>query len=141
MNDKLTPNFSIQEIQCHCGCGTNNVNHLSLHFLQGFREHLDMPIIVNSACRCYDHNEKIGGANFSSHLSAASVQCQAFDISVNDMSCLELMDKFEAWDKPRNFRGRGLYPHNNFIHIDNMRVGIVRWIRDAHGKYEYVDKF
>ncbi len=60
--------FSDNELKCKCGCGL-------LNFAPGFREHLNhlrdefgIPMRVNSCCRCYKHNEAIGGHEKSLHV-------------------------------------------------------------------------
>ncbi len=137
----MSDDFSLDELWCKCGCGACNIHPESLFQLQRFRSFLGRPITINSACRCIKHNRSVGGSLWSTHRSTASIQCTAYDAKVKDMSCLEIMEILEKHDKKEFWKGRGLYPHENFIHIDSGHSKMTRWIRDATGKYEYVDKF
>lgn len=102
------PNFSPEEIACR-GDATIRLNVGALDKLQALRDHLGVPMIVNSAYRSPDYNRKVGGAKHSMHLQGA-----AFDISMANHD----PESFEAAARAAGFTGFGFYPRQNFMHID-----------------------
>ncbi len=57
------------EIECKCGCGTNNVSQSLIDMLTAVRVITDRAIKFNSVCRCRMHNANEGGKDGSSHIS------------------------------------------------------------------------
>jgi uncharacterized protein YcbK (DUF882 family) len=112
-----TPHFSEAEISCRCGCG--EVSRLRLlKALEQVRVAIDRPMRVNSAVRCDDHNEEVGGVPDSYHLKGVAVDIDTFGWTDEEyMSLRELA--YAA-----GFRGFGLY--NNFIHLD-LRDEFTLW--------------
>ncbi len=113
----LTVNFSRKEFACKCGCGFDGISLELVAVLQELREHFDLPIVINSACRCEKHNERVGGAKGSKHKEGI-----AADVVVRGKSPKEvyayLVNKYE--DK------YGIGRYNTFTHVD-VRVGMARW--------------
>lgn len=99
-------NFTFQELECRDGTGLLLVPG-ALDALQGFRDHLNRPIIVNSAYRSIGYNKSVGGAPNSYHLSGI-----AFDIAVAAIPPVELAKIASAF----GFGGIGIY--STFIHVD-----------------------
>ena len=131
MSERLAENFQAGEFVCSCGCGRVKVDEKLIQGLQKLRDKLQRPIRITSGYRCKEHNEKVGGATNSLHLTG-----QAADIAC-DMPLLMLY--FEAIAIPE-FRagGAGLYPQENFIHVDT-RGKRARWGR-VDGKYCTITK-
>lgn len=71
--------FKKNELICPCGCGVYNIDAEALERLDKARLIAGLPFIINSACRCSEHNAKVGGKSNSEHLSG-----KAFDIKCTD---------------------------------------------------------
>ena len=107
------PHFTPGEIACrHCGelrldPGPGSPSR-SLDALERLRALWGRPIIINSAHRCPLHNQKVGGAKNSRHLSLAF-----------DCACpAPLQAEFVRLARRAGFTGIGLYPRKNFVHLD-----------------------
>jgi uncharacterized protein YcbK (DUF882 family) len=113
----LTTNFSRHEFACKCNCGFDDISLELVDVLQDLREHYDKPIIINSACRCEKHNERVGGAKGSKHKEGI-----AADIVVSGKSPkvvhAYLINKYDG--------KYGIGRYNTFTHID-VRKTIGRW--------------
>lgn len=105
------PNFAPQELACKC-CGLLVVNPRALTSLQKLRDTWKAPLSITSATRCKKHNERVGGATQSLHLSG-----RAFDISTPQSWTGVHISSFLYWSTIAEFRGIGLYP--SWIHVDN----------------------
>ncbi|MEN4046213.1 D-Ala-D-Ala carboxypeptidase family metallohydrolase [Sulfurimonas sp. NWX367] len=105
--------FTSDEISCPC-CGFMNINTTSLYKLDLLRESLGLPLIVNSACRCKFHNEKVGGSSNSSHLCSMDRESFAFDIKVTDDSM-----RFQFLRKAIDLGFHRIGIYSNFIHLDD----------------------
>ena len=112
-NDQLTTNFFRSEFCCRCGCGLDNIDIGIVNRLQVFRDILKEPIIINSACRCPEHNKKVGGKPESYHLKKNG--CKAIDWTIKDKEKLRRFGAFmdELWSG-----GWHYYPEEKFIHSD-----------------------
>jgi uncharacterized protein YcbK (DUF882 family) len=64
----LSEHFSRSEFKCSCGCGFNHVSLELIHLLEAIREEYGKPMRVTSGCRCYNHNDSVGGVSNSAHL-------------------------------------------------------------------------
>ena len=58
MVDMITPNFSVAEMACKCGCGKHGKDEEFMRMLQQLRDEVG-PFRISSGFRCEDHNEKI----------------------------------------------------------------------------------
>lgn len=74
-----------------------------------------IPLIINSAARCGEHNKKVGGAEHSKHLAGV-----AFDISTNGL----YKELIKSVAKLAGFSGIGI--GQNFIHVD-IRENAAEW--------------
>ena len=68
-----------------------NMKHLIINLVQPVRNHIKLPMAVNSCLRGEELNERIGGAKNSQH-----VKGEAIDIEAMGMSNLELGDTIRA---------------------------------------------
>lgn len=98
--------FTPEEIACK-HCGEVMVDLESMDALQALRTRLSRPVTLNSAYRCPEHNQEVGGAPKSYHRLG-----RAFDIRLTDYSRSVL----KAAAKSSGFTGFGEY--NSFLHVD-----------------------
>jgi uncharacterized protein YcbK (DUF882 family) len=124
----LTAHFSKHEFACSC-CGRVEPLKMALvGALERVRTTVAAPIYVSSGYRCAKHNAAVGGSPTSRHM-----QGEAADIhSPAGLEALWRAADEEFWQG-----GLGLYPDNNFIHVD-IRPGRARWSYWA-GQYRAID--
>ena len=122
---QLTKNFNSSEFECRCNrCKEVKIDMDHVRKLQKLRDDLGVPIHINSAYRCPEHNAEVGGAANSQHKYGT-----ATDIRVSGMSADEVADACES------FMGLGRY--DTFTHIDSRSGGQkARW--DNRKKKEYL---
>ena len=113
----ITKNFSVREFACRCGnCyvdGTK-IDRRLVYKLQVIRERIDKPIYINSACRCDRHNNAVGGALNSYHLSGRAV----------DIACDNSLDRHELVKQSLN-QGLSVGISAKFIHVDTRDIPII----------------
>ena len=63
-----TKHFQDAELACRC-CGGYIDNVALKMVLEDVREHFNAPVNINCGTRCSLHNNEVGGAEFSWHLS------------------------------------------------------------------------
>ena len=93
---------------CKCGCGFNTVDVELLEICSAVREFLGVPVIINSGCRCKEHNAEVGGASHSQHLLG-----RAADLRVKNPAEVYsfLCDTF-----PGRY---GFIQYPSFVHVDS----------------------
>lgn len=69
--------FEMYELSCNCGCGRYNITPKLINMLNEARELAGLPFIINSGCRCNQHNLEIGGRPNSAHLRGFAVDIKA----------------------------------------------------------------
>lgn len=116
--DSVSENFSRREFACKCGCGFAAVDVDLIEVLETVRSHFDgRPVIINSACRCDDHNAAVGGSNASYHKKG-----MAADIRVSGVRpalVYEFLNEaMEDWG--------GVGKYDGFTHVD-VRESLARW--------------
>jgi len=123
----MTKNFSIKEFECKCGCEMPedvlvNITKLA-NQLQYVRDCVAMPITINSAYRCPEHNAKVGGLKTSQHLLG-----KAADITIQSLKPAEVYALIEELiDMGHMLQGGlGLYEEKGFVHYD-IRKTKARW--------------
>ena len=117
---KIGTHFDRSEFACKCGCGFDTVDVKLLEVLEGVRAYFDVPVYVNSACRCVAHNHSVGGSPRSQH-----VKGRAADIRVLGHTPQEVADYVESMMK--SWGGVGVYPKKNFVHVDTRSGDPARW--------------
>jgi len=122
---QLTKNFSKSEFDCKCGCEMPqelipNIQKLA-NQLQIIRNRVNVPIKINSAYRCPEHNTKVGGVKTSMHL-----QAKASDIVIKGYSNDEVADLIEELIASGDILQGGLGRYNTFTHYD-IRKNKARW--------------
>ncbi len=112
---------------CNCGCKSAFIEPRLLESLEKLRTILGKPIKILSGYRCINHNAEEGGGKNSQHLYG-----KAADVMVSGVSVLAL---YEAALLVKDFEagGIGLYPDNNFVHVD-VRNTKARWARIKKAK-------
>lgn len=103
------PYFKEKEFSCKCGCNFNNIDSNLLTMLTNAREDAKTSFIINSACRCENHNESVGGSDTSSHIKGFAVDIRVYN-SVHRFKILQSLVLV-------GFKRIGVY--KNFIHCDN----------------------
>ena len=79
--------FTPGEFQCKCGCGVDpQVDPRLLRLADSVRAHFAAPCIVSSGIRCEKHNQAVGGAAGSRHLSG-----KAMDFYIQGRSATETL--------------------------------------------------
>ena len=116
----ISPHFDRSEFACKCGCGFDAVSPKLIDALEQLRVLVKKPMVINSGCRCVEHNKAVGGEPESKHLSG-----QAADVKIKGISPLKLF--LLAAEVPAFKQGgRGVY--ETFTHLDvgtgNKRPGI-----------------
>ena len=74
--------FKSYEFECKCGCGLDLVDRRFLWKLNQARDEAGIAFIVNSGCRCEQHNKNEGGYKTSDHLPRP--YCEGADIEAKD---------------------------------------------------------
>lgn len=124
---ELTKNFALHEFACNDKANTPvpcellpNVTRLADQ-LQVLRDHLGIPIHINSGYRTRAYNTSVGGSPKSQHLEA-----KAADISTGKHTPKQLAAIIEKLVKEGKMKigGLGIYP--SFVHVD-IRDQKARW--------------
>ena len=120
----LSEHFSAEEFRCKgqyqhtCNChGRIKVKHRLIELLEQLRELCgNRPLYINSGYRCPTHNAAVGGAASSQH-------CLGTAADVSRPAGMTFED-FVSAVKQLSFDGIGLYPGDDFIHVDIRDGGI-----------------
>lgn len=128
----MTEYFTDNELACnHCGM---------LRLAEGFREKLNSlreyvghSMRINSACRCPEHNQLVGGKLDSFHLTSHIWGCCAVDVNIT------------GWDSKKRWafiyaamqRGWsiGVNFQKNFIHLDRRTDYQTGWSKPVFFPY------
>tara|TARA_Y100000592_G_scaffold101000_1_gene184419 strand:+ start:4965 stop:5351 length:387 start_codon:yes stop_codon:yes gene_type:complete len=126
MSAGYPPNFKPNEFYCKCGkcLGAPPNAYATRHLawaLQKIRNAAGVPLKINSAYRCQEHNESVGGAKNSQHLSGI-----AADLKPLGCSTEELHEVIESLVDSKHIPPGGLGLYNTFVHYD-IRPGKARW--------------
>ena len=109
--------FKRSEFACKCGCGFAAVDNELLDVLTDIRETYGLPVKINSACRCEEHNRKVGGKPDSMHIKG-----MAADIVVEGFSPAKV-EQYLLSKYPGRY---GIAAATTFTHID-VRDKPARW--------------
>ena len=71
--------FKPNEFRCGCGCGLgfDQMTVSILELLDACREQAGIPFVITSSIRCAAHNDAVGGADRSAHLTGHAVDISA----------------------------------------------------------------
>lgn len=115
--DDISINFSRKEFACKCGCGFDTVDVDLLAVVETVRYKFKQPVTINSASRCDEYNQSIGGADKSKHKRGI-----AADIVVKGVNPDEVYKYLDEM-YPHTY---GIGKYNSFTHID-VRKDKARW--------------
>ena len=85
--------------------------------LNWYEKNFNKPVIINSACRCLNHNRKVGSKDTSQHVKA-----KAADIVVKDVNPQFVYDYLDDIFSDKY----GLGNYETFTHVD-IRPKKARW--------------
>ena len=114
---KISEHFDREEFACGCNCGFATVDVELIEVLENLREVYNVPIKINSGCRCAKHNKAVGGEDGSKHMQGIAV-----DIVVSGVSPAKV-HQYLVGKYPGKY-GLGLYTSWN--HVD-VRGKQARW--------------
>ena len=106
------------KLACSCGCGFTVTDPAVFIMLENVRAYFGRPITITSGARCKEHNDKIGGASKSQHLTGKAV-----DFVVDGVHPRMVANFIEA--EPY-YSLLGLGVADNFTHVD-VRGTNARW--------------
>ena len=112
----ITPNFSVNEMTCKCGCGAHEMDEEFMRMLQTLRDEMQGPLKVSSGFRCEDHNQMVSttGRNVQQTLARAT------DILISGERAMVLFEKA----RQIGFSGIGLSQKGNhssrFLHLETL---------------------
>jgi hypothetical protein len=123
----LSKHFDADEFDCSCQHAECVWQHLSEELvdrLERVREEVNMPLWINSACRCHQKQEDLKAAGYetavgrSPHEMDEKAPCRAADVRCADMAKLEAACK-------KHFMAVGTA--KSFIHVDLRSDKVRRW--------------
>lgn len=126
MTTYLTPHFTVEELECKCGCGfgrqPGDVSPRLLALLEGIRVEVGVPVVINSGCRCDQHNADEGGVPGSVHTLG-----EAADIKT-------IGGEKKYWIEKAAFKhgAMGVGIGKTFVHVD-VHQGDVKYRPTAWG--------
>lgn len=82
------------------------------------REYYNAPLYISSGCRCVEHNEKVGGAKRSKHLTGMAADINVKGVLIEELYNLCCKIFGDEWG------GIGIY--DTHVHID-VREYPARW--------------
>ena len=87
MDDLITPNFSVSEMACKCGCGKHGMDEEFMRMLQELRNEVGL-LRISSGFRCDAHNDKVSKIKNGPH-----TQAKASDILISGERAMLLFEK------------------------------------------------
>ena len=116
MVDMITPNFSVNEMTCKCGCGRYEMDGEFMRMLQTLRDEMQGPLRVSSGFRCEDHNEMVSLTG----RTGPHTQARATDIVISGERAMVLFEKA----RQIGFSGIGLSQKDDhahkFVNLDTL---------------------
>jgi uncharacterized protein YcbK (DUF882 family) len=118
--------FTDQELACK-HCSVNGTTQTLRDALDAFRTAAGVPVIVDDAYRCPEHNKAVGGVPNSQHVLGT-----AADIKIAGLKAFQL----EAIAKSIGaINGIGRDDHKDYIHVD-VRLKPAHWCYGLNGQQE-----
>lgn len=124
--------FRREEFECKCGCGFNAVDVELLSVLLNVKQHYsrllgeEVHLLINSGCRCVEHNEVIQKKASQSYIAytskSAHIRGTAADFVVKGVHADEVADYLEKTYPDKYGIGR----YKGRTHLD-IRSTKARW--------------
>ena len=115
MAKMITPNFSVNEMACRCGCGTAEMDPEFMRMLQELRDQMQGPLRVSSGRRCDHHNDRVSTAK--NKKNGVHTLGQASDILISGEWTMLLFEKA----RQLGFSGIGIslrgHHRDRFVHL------------------------
>jgi len=112
----MTEHFSDAELRCRCGCGRQEMKVGFMALLEALRKEYGKPMIVSSAFRCPEHNNRVS----TTGRDGPHTTGKAIDILVSGNCAFRLIKSALFY----GFTGIGISqkgPHaQRFIHLDAL---------------------
>lgn len=117
-NSSDTPDFSVSEMRCRCGCGRADMDAEFMAQLQALRDALG-PLPVSSGYRCAAYNRQVSGTGLRGpHTTGAAADIQVFgDRAHRLLGCALAMGFTGLGVKQNGPRER------RFVHLDTLDAG------------------
>ena len=116
MAKMITPNFSVNEMTCKCGCGRHEMDGEFMRMLQTLRDEMQGPLRVSSGFRCEDHNEMVS----TTGRTGPHNKTRATDVLISGERAMVLFEKA----RQIGFSGIGLSQKGDhahrFVHLDTL---------------------
>ena len=122
----ITEHLSKDEVACKGGCGYDDLKLKIAQIFERIRARCsdyagyDVPLFVNSGCRCKSHNKAVGGVDDSCHPKGEALDTRNPKTKDVPREIFRQICDEEVADEG----GVGIY--NNFVHID-CRGHRARW--------------
>jgi len=123
---QLSDHFTLAEFESADGAPmpaevADNVRRLVVEALEPLRAEFGKPITIISGWRSQEHNEAVGGAPGSQHLSG-----KAADIRINGVDPAVVADAVDRLQRDGSIPKGGLGRYQTFTHVD-IRGRLARW--------------
>ena len=109
--------FARSDFACRCKCGFCAVDVELLYVLEDLATHFGTVPCITSACRCAEHNRKVGGRTRSEHTIGLAADIMLSGIRPDDVAdylCYRYPDCY------------GIGRYDRFTHVD-VRAKKARW--------------
>lgn len=115
--------FSKKELMCKCGCGVAKMKKSFMDIVEKIREEYGKPIILSSAYRCPEYNNKISSTGFDGPHTTG----EAIDIKIFGDKAVKLIKLGLKYDMRRFGVNQKGNINLRFIHMDKV-ADKIEWI-------------
>jgi len=117
------PNFSKEEFDCKCGCGTNEIDLNLVFKIQELRTKYSKGLTISSGYRCPKHPNEIKRTREGR--KGSHTLGKAVDIKCSGAEALNIL---ELALESKNFKGIGINQKGNgrFLHLDIVEEELPR---------------
>ena len=106
----ISEHFTINEVDCNCGCGGIIIEPLLVQCLEILRSVIGHGVNINSWYRCQEHNDAVGGTRKSQHRLGKAVDVWCEGLTSYHIATIA------KHIKP--FNNGGVIIYDNFVHLD-----------------------
>lgn len=111
---KITTGLTSLEYQCKCDYSSCKVFPIRKNLIDSYRwlrEKINSPLTINSGYRCPQHNENVGGVDYSYHMQGSAIDI----MKSGDFGKIPIRD-IEKVARLAGFKF--IKEYNSFIHFD-----------------------